>query len=203
MEKIKQTTAVRWGILFLLLGTALVLVWLGPEERTLGGGIRSVYIHVGLVWTGMAAFGLAAALGLWLAATASDTAARWLPTVSRVGLLVYFAGIAASALASRLNWGAVFWQEPRMATAVNMLAVALIVQVLTSWLPTHRLVGLLHTGFFALLLWANASTRLVLHPDDPIGTSDAIGIRLTFWAVFVLIGTAVAWGVYTWQQPQN
>lgn len=199
MAKLRESAMARWGVLLALVVTAVLLVALGPEERTLGGGIRSVYIHVGLVWTGIVGFGVAAVLGVWLAVTDDGRARSWLPTASRVGLVLYFAGIATSAISSQINWGAVFWQEPRMATAVNMLAVAVIVQVLTFWLPGHRLMGLLHTAFFGLLLWANANTQLVLHPDNPIGSSQAIGIRVTFWAVFALIATAVAWAVYSWR----
>jgi len=40
----------RAGIPLVLLCCWAVLVWLAPAERTLGGGIRSVYVHVGLVW---------------------------------------------------------------------------------------------------------------------------------------------------------
>ena len=53
----------RAGIHLVLLGWWAVLVWLAPAERTLGGGIRSVYVHVGLVWAGPAYGGVAALPG--------------------------------------------------------------------------------------------------------------------------------------------
>lgn len=200
MTRLKQWKWTGWGAVAVLLLTAVLLVWFGPEERTLGDGIKSVYVHVGLIWTGIAGFGVAALLGVWAAFDKRESVFAWLLTASRVGLLFYFAGLAASAVSSKINWGAVFWQEPRMATAVNMLAVAIIVQVLTIMLTQKRLVGALHTLFFVVLIWANAATRLVLHPDNPIGSSNAAGIRFTFGAVFVLIAAAAAWGAYLWQR---
>ncbi|GAB4271250.1 MAG: hypothetical protein Kow0080_16470 [Candidatus Promineifilaceae bacterium] len=200
MNRPKQLQWTGWGVVVLFLLTAVLLVWFGPEERTLGDGIKSVYVHVGLIWTGLAGFGVAALLGAVVAFGKRESLFAWLLTASRVGLLFYFAGFAASTVSSKINWGAVFWQEPRMATAVNMLTVAIIVQVLTMLLPQKRLVGALHTLYFIVLLWANASTRLVLHPDNPIGSSNATGIRFTFLAVFVLIAGAAAWGAYLWQR---
>lgn len=200
MNRLKQLKWTEWGVVAVLLLTAVLLVWFGPEERTLGDGIKSVYVHVGLIWTGIAGFGVAALLGVVVAFGKRESVFAWLLTASRVGLLFYFAGLAASAVSSKINWGAVFWQEPRMATAVNMLAVAIIVQVLTIMLTQKRLVGVLHTLFFTVLVWANAATRLVLHPDNPIGSSNAAGIRFTFGAVFVLIAAAAAWGAYLWQR---
>ncbi len=200
MKRLKQLRWTGWGVVAVLVLTAVLLVWFGPEERTLGDGIKSVYVHVGLIWTGIAGFGVAALLGAAVAIGKRESLFAWLVTASRVGLLFYFAGFAASTVSSKINWGAVFWQEPRMATAMNMITVAIIVQVLTIMLSQKRLVGALHTLYFIVLLWANAATRLVLHPDNPIGSSNAAGIRFTFGAVFVLIAAAAAWGAYLWQR---
>ena len=35
-----------------LVAAGAALVWLAPAERTLGPGIRWVYVHVGLMWAG-------------------------------------------------------------------------------------------------------------------------------------------------------
>jgi len=52
-----------WGIVvvFLLAGVVTIAA---PAEQTLGSGIRPVYVHVGLTWTGTAVFLLAAVLGV-------------------------------------------------------------------------------------------------------------------------------------------
>ncbi|MCP4417379.1 MAG: hypothetical protein GY805_12210 [Chloroflexi bacterium] len=67
-----------WGIpLALLAGVALVIL-LAPEERTLGSGIRSVYLHVGLVWVGLLGFGVTTVLGTAVLLTKKLAWLRWL-----------------------------------------------------------------------------------------------------------------------------
>jgi len=41
----------------LLVVLGMLVVWLAPAERTLGEGIRWVYVHVALVWAGTLALG--------------------------------------------------------------------------------------------------------------------------------------------------
>jgi len=45
---------------------------------------------------------------------------------------------------------------------------------------------------FADFFWLTARTELVLHPDNPIRTSDSVGIQATFAGLFVLVGLAAA-----------
>jgi hypothetical protein len=43
-----------------------------------------------------------------------------------------------------------------------------------------------------IFFWLTARTELVLHPDNPIRTSDSAGIQATFAGLFVLAGLAAA-----------
>ena len=185
-----------WGIpLVLLVGVALLIAF-GPEERTLGGGIRSVYLHVGLIWAGLFGFGVTAVLGIGVLLTGKPTWHRWLATVSWVALGFYAAGVFMSMIASADNWGSVFLQEPRMAAALNGLAVATILLILGSWQPWPRLRGALSASIIFVLLWLNLRADLVLHPRNPITNSEATPIQLTFLLVtvlFVLLATWVVW----------
>ncbi|MBK7894289.1 MAG: hypothetical protein IPJ90_05270 [Anaerolineaceae bacterium] len=184
-----------WGIpLALLIGVTL-LIALGPEERTLGGGIRSVYLHVGLIWAGLVGFGGTAVLGLGLLITQKPAWLRWLSPVSWVALGFYAAGVFMSMVASADNWGAVFLQEPRMAASLNGLAVATILLILGSWQPWLRVRGALSASVIFILLWFNFSAELVLHPQNPITNSEATPIRLTFFFVTALFVALAAWMV--------
>ncbi|MBK8902881.1 MAG: hypothetical protein IPM53_16955 [Anaerolineaceae bacterium] len=185
-----------WSVPVVLLAGVMLLIVLGPEERTLGGGIRSVYLHVGLIWTGLVGFGGTAVLGLGLLLTNKPAWRRWFVPVSWVALGFYAAGVFMSMVASADNWGAVFLQEPRMAASLNGLAVATILLVLGSWQPWPRLRGALGVSVIFVLLWFNFSAELVLHPPNPITNSDATPIQLTFLlvtALFVLLAGWVVW----------
>jgi len=180
------------GILLLL----SLVVWLGPDEQTLGSGIKSVYLHVGLTWAGMAGLGAAALLGLGIFATGRLAWMRWLQIVGWASTAVYGAGITMSMVASQINWGGILLQEPRMSAALNGLAVALIVQVLLAWLPPTRASGLLPILLWGLILWLNGQAALVLHPPNPVRTTESDRIQFTFLAVFILFSLMLAWLVW-------
>ena len=186
----------QWGIpLVLLVGVAL-LIAVSPEERTLGGGIRSVYLHVGLIWAGLVGFGVTTVLGLGVLLIEKATWLRWLALVSWVALGFYAAGIFMSMVASADNWGAVFFQEPRMAASLSGLAIATIVLVLGSWLPQPRLRGALSASIIFILLWFNFQAELVLHPPNAVAASNSAPIQSTFLlvtALFVLLATWLVW----------
>ena len=185
-----------WGVpLALLLGVALIIVF-SPQERTLGSGIRSVYLHVGLIWTGLFGFAMTAVLGIGVLLTEKPAWQRWLVPVSWVALGFYAAGIFMSMVASADNWGAVFLQEPRMAASLSGLAVATIVLVLGSWQPWPRLRGAMAASIIFVLLWLNLRAELVLHPPNPIANSNATFIQLTFLLVTVLFILLAGWLVW-------
>jgi len=174
----------------------MVIIRIGPDEQTLGSGIKSVYLHVGLTWAGMAGLVGAALIGLGILITGKLAWFSWLRTVGWVSTAVYGSGIAMSMIASQINWGGVLLQEPRMAAALNGLAVALIVQVLLSWLPPSRWLGLLPLFLSGLILWLNSQAALVLHPPNPVRTTESSRIQLTFLSVFILFSLLLAWLVW-------
>lgn len=185
-----------WLVLGGLITAVLFLLVLAPEEATLGTGIRTVYIHVALTWTGMAGFVLAGLLGLVVLLTANEKIERWMKTLGWTAFGFYVAGVAMSAIASHVNWGGVFWQEPRMAAALKSLSVATIILVLNMWIPQIRLRGLLQAVIPVAVAWITYSAPLVLHPGNPIFSSEATGIQFAFIGMFLLFAAIAAWIVW-------
>lgn len=178
---------------WLLIAAGLVLVAIAPAERMLGAGIRWVYPHVGLVWAGTLALALAAAVG---AATTISGRRDWEPWVWaawRAGLAAFTLGVVFSMIAARVNWGAVFLQEPRMAASLRFLACAAIIHVLASWAARPRVTGALALATCVLLFWLVGSAELVLHPRDPVRTATSQAIQWTFAASFVLATALTVW----------
>jgi hypothetical protein len=188
VESRKATTAVLAAML--LIGVAIVS--LAPTERTLGSGIRVVYVHVALIWTGILGLGAAGLLGLATAVFPHPALLRWLRAISWVGFGFFVAGTAVSLWAEVVNWGAIFWQEPRTAAILQVVAAGVIVQVAQAWRLNARLLGLLHLALAGFMFWAMGG-ELVLHPGDPVGASDAWGIRFTFYGLFALSAGAALW----------
>ena len=185
-----------WLLLGGLVTAVFLILYLAPKEATLGTGIRTVYIHVALTWTGMVGFGLAGLLGLATLVSANKNMARWMQTLGWVAFGFYAAGIAMSAVASKVNWGGVFWQEPRMLAATNSLAVATIILILNMWILLTRLRGLLQTALPIAVAWIIYRAPLVLHPANPIFSSESIGIQAAFISMFLLFAAIAAWLVW-------
>lgn len=174
-----------------LLGAAIA--GLAPTERTLGHGIRWVYVHVGLVWAGTLALGAAGLAGLALLASGRAALAIWVQAAWRAGLLAFGAGVAFSAVAARVNWGGVFLAEPRMAASLRFLALAVIAQVLATWVARPRGTGLLAAATLGLLLWDVGGAELVMHPRDPVRTASSAAIQWTFALSFAIATALTAW----------
>lgn len=177
---------------------AFALVGLAPTERTLGEGIRVVYLHVALIWTGMLGIVLAGVLALPVLLTGREALARWTERVAQVALGFYVLSGLVSLVAQQVNWGGIAWREPRTSIMLQLLAFFLIVQVVKSWLGSatasaRRLSAGLNLLMAGVLLWSNWSTPLQLHPQDPIGTSSSSAIRLVFYLLFALLALAATW----------
>lgn len=180
-----------------------LVLWLAPNEKTLGNVIKFVYFHVALVWTGMVLLYLAGALGVWVLIRPKPVVVHWMRWIAWVGLGFLAAAFLVSLPAQILAWGGIAWQEPRTAAILRLLAVAVIVQVANTWLHQPRLEGLLNTLLAGLMAWLLSATPLQLHPRDPIGTSTSLAIPLTFYGLTAICLLGAVWLIFTLGRRQN
>ncbi len=175
---------------------AIVLVLSAPEEQLLGRGIKVIYVHVALTWTGLLGMVIAALVGLSALATGKQSLADWAHTIGWVALGALFAGTVMSVFAAHINWGAVFWQEPRLRAAMDTIAVTIIVQILNGWTTRQRVRGLLSVVPIAFFIWTSLFAALVLHPESPVVARSARPMQFTFIALFGLCSAGAAWIVW-------
>lgn len=183
----------------LLFAAGALALWLSPAEAQLGAGVKYVYVHATLIWAGMAGLALAGLAGIVIAVNGRLTWAAWTQTLTWIALAFYAAGLSMSMLAAEVNWGGMFWQEPRTRTALQVLTLALIVQVLGSWHIWHRLVGALRAGLVLFLAWTSLATPLFLHPPNAIRNSTSTAIQLSTLLLFGLWCLLGAWIMWRWQ----
>lgn len=180
----------------LLVAAAAAGTWLSPAERTMGYGIRPVYVHVALIWTGMAGLTVATLAGLALAGTGKAIWGQWLQTIGWVTLGFLAASFLASLVAQEVNWNGIFWDEPRSQAAGRAIAVWAVVMIAGGWLHWLRLRGLAAAIVAPLLIASMHFSQLVLHPSDPITTADSWGIQATFLglgALSLALGVLLTW----------
>ena len=181
--------------IFSLIGIGIVmtaLVWVAPAERTLGTGIRSVYLHVAVTWAGLTGLWAAGCVGAILLFHRQPRLERALFPIGFAGLTLYTLGFAFSLLAATVNWGGVLWGEPRVALAIRIITAGVLVLSLNLFPLGRRFKGFAWTVFAAYVAWSLQITPLYFHPTNPIGTSTSLGIRMTFYALFVLALAACA-----------
>lgn len=175
---------------------------LSPEERTLGVGIKPVYLHVSLTWAGMLLLAVCGALGLGLAISQRERLDSWLKTALAAGWGLYIFGFLVSILASYVNWGGVPFKEPRVLGSLNVLVVATVALVLVNWINLRRINGLIGMAPAAVMIFSMSSSRMALHPEGPVSSSP-LGIRLTFFGMFLLALLLGGWGVHFLRKRQT
>jgi hypothetical protein len=184
----------RWILAALIIAAGLVL-WLSPEERTLGQGIKIVYVHVAVTWTSMVGFVIMGLLGIGVLVYEREDIRLWMNTTGLVSSFGWVLSIILSMWASEVNWGGVPLGEPRYIATFNLLAVIIIVQVILLWIPPIRLRGLIGTVPAVFLIFSVLGSRLILHPTNAIRATASLGIRFSFYSMFVLVMFIATWVV--------
>ena len=190
-----QNRKIYWLIPVVLLIAMAIVVWLSPEERTLGTRIKIVYIHVSFVWTGLTGILLTGLLSVWyLLRPSTKWLGKFLPVMSITSLIIFGIGFVLSLAAAKINWGAIPWTEPRAIGAMRILAMGLIIQVLAFWFPQYRLRAVLNIGLLIFAGLTSATMRNAVHPTNPIFTSESNSFAI---AVLTLTGLVMllAWWV--------
>jgi len=171
----------------LLAATALV-TFFGPAERTLGANLRLVVLHGAWVWAGKAAFALAGLAGLagllWGKRRAVLTG--WSLALGRTGLAFWLTYLPMSLLVMQLNWGGLFFDEPRWRVPFTFGVVAVLLQAGLAVLRIDWLSCAANLVFGAALWAALGGATNVLHPDSPIFGGDSARIQWFFIVLLVL-----------------
>jgi len=192
MKQTSQISTNNKYILLAILLAQMILLWVSPEERTLGVGIKPVYLHVSLTWVGMLLYVLAALFGIGVLITGKNNLASWMNTIFTLAVVFFGVGFLISMIASVVNWGGVPFREPRVIATMNVFIVSGVIWFLSRWINIIRVNGFLILIPIAFMYWGVESSRMVLHPDNPVNSSPD-GIRYTFYGMFFLAILLAGW----------
>ncbi len=200
----------RFGLQFgLWLLLAVLLALIGPPERTLGPGIRAVYLHGAWVWTALLGYAWAAWQGLLaLKARERDATAphsRATRVWGWVATFFWVTYLPVSLWAMQVNWNGLFLAEPRWRVGLAFAVTGVLLQLATWFLPPWAAAGI-NIGFFVALVYAIVTAQQVMHPPAPMFTSRGVlAMQLHFAAVLLALllaqRAAVQWTA-TWLRAE-
>lgn len=193
------------GLLLVLVLIALTTA-LSPVERTLGTNARLVYFHGAWVWAGKIAFAAAAASGLAGLVSGRLAWQRYSLALGRTGLVFWLTYLPLSLYVQQMNWGGIFWDEPRWRIPLMFGVVGVLLQVGLALVGNLRLASLANLLYGVALWWSLAAIQNVLHPDSPIAQSGALDIQVFFGAILLLaliFGALITRLLYRATAPQR
>jgi len=180
---------VRWKpwLLFGLTLAAIALVTaFAPLEKTLGERIRLVYLHGAWVWAGKISFACAALAGLAALAFRTRKWADWSLALGRAGLVIWLSSLPMSLVVQQVNWGGIFWDEPRWRIPLAFGVAALLIQA-ALWLFNQPFIASAVNLVFGVALWLMlGGIENILHPDSPIFQSGSARIQVFFVLLLLL-----------------
>lgn len=197
----RLTSLPAWLQLSVLLVLIVVITICSPMERTLGSAARLVYLHGAWVWSGKLAFAAAALtglIGLLMRKAGWQLASR---ALGYSGLVFWVTYLPMSLWVQQLNWGGIFWDEPRWKVPLALGITAVLLQAGLAVINDLRVTSSANIVFGAALWVSLGSVQNVLHPDSPILTSDAVRIQVFFFLLLflsVIFGAVLSRFFYRW-----
>jgi hypothetical protein len=178
-----------WAALALAAG---LILWLSPAEQTLGQGIKWVYIHLAFIWTAMLGVLMVGILNLIQVFSARPGWQRWSRAGSWGALGLLVVAFITSVAVMQVDWGGITWSEPRMQALLRTIAIWVIAHFAGPWIPDRLLRGVLMAVVAAVALFPLRFGPLVMHPQDALGASASLAIRLSGFGIFAIVFAASA-----------
>ena len=187
-----------WLWLILTLLAIALFATIGPAEKTMGVNVRVVYLHGVWVWTALASFAAASALGLLGLITHRLTLHHWSRALGRTGLLFWVTYLPISMWAMQTNWNGIFLAEPRFRMAVVFAIGGLLMQIGITIAEDPAWASVANIIYAIALFGVLRSTENVMHPPSPILSSDAWHIQVYFFGMLILTLILAAQVAHRW-----
>ena len=193
--------------LALLITLALIIgaAYLAPIEKTIGSNIRLIYIHAAWVWTGKVAFGVSALFGLLgLIFFRQEKLVDLSRSVAFSALFFWLTYLPMSLIVMQVNWGGFFFDEPRWRVPFLLGIIAVLLQGGLWAFSNKTLTAIGNLIFGVALWWQLGGVENILHPDNPIGTSNSTAIMGSYTLILILtliFGAQLLLWIYEQRHP--
>ena len=177
-----------------LLGSLVLLILaalLAPEDKVLGAASHLVYQHGAWVWTALIVFSAASLAALAALVTRRVELHAWAQALGRAGMCFWLTYLPMSLWVMQVTWGGLFLDEPRWKTPFTFAVIGVLLHTGLWLLDRPLLTSAANLVFGPALLFALSRTVNILHPDDPILSSNSPGIQASF-ALLLLLALLIA-----------
>lgn len=182
-----------WTLILICVVLAAAILLFMPLEKTLGQVIKIVYLHGALSRAGMIGLIAAGVAGVLHLITRRPALAAWTRGLLISGWVFWVAHFLVSMPATRLTWGPwIAWGEPRVTMTLQLAGAGLVVLLVTWMLKDSRFTAFAAALLAVAVLWMAATTGVLRHPLDPIGSSPSITFQLVYLALLVPVVASMA-----------
>ncbi|MBI9045254.1 MAG: hypothetical protein JEZ06_12260 [Anaerolineaceae bacterium] len=198
-QKVIQKLVFITTIVFIISITLMI-----PAEKILGDRIRLIILHGTWVWVGLFFFALAGMVGLSGLLSRQGKLNEWSKVLGWTAMFFWLTYLPMSMLVMKLNWGGMFFAEPRWRIPFSFAVIGLLLQIGLHFMQISWLTSLINLLFGSLLFWQLLSSKTILHPDSPVFQPDAGRIQYFFIGLFLLLiilGSQIAF--YLFENSQH
>jgi len=172
---------------FLTLAVIVLISFFGPEEKSLGAGVRIVYLHGAWVLTAELAFVLSGIAGLFGLVMRRDALHDWSAAFGRTGIVFWITYLPLSLWAMQANWNGLFLAEPRFRLAIIFTVTGVLLQLGLWFMDRDWVTSLSNIVYVVVLLASFAGAEDIMHPGpSPIFSSGNAFIIGFFLAMIAL-----------------
>ncbi len=172
------------GLLLLL----ILLLWLSPNERTLGQTIKLIYLHGALVWTAIIIFAISLPVNLVALIRGQDNWFAWGKAFIWTAIVIWLVHTLFSMVTTYVAWGVfIAWLEPRTRFTFNLAAVSILVAAVAYLVDNQRFSSLAFVLLAGLTLGLLPGLDFIQHPLNPIGQSPSNTIQMFYGAILAIL----------------
>lgn len=175
------------AIVACLLAILFILSWFSPADRTLGNAVKLVYLHGAVVWGSLLMFALAALFGLAGILGSGSKTTRYAFAAAEAAVVFWLVHVLLSVIVTWWSWGGIYWQEPRFQMALVVMAISVLLFPAILLFRTRLFTNLISLVMGVIVYGLLVTSGKVMHPANPIGSSDALSVKAFFTAIVVVV----------------
>lgn len=175
----------RW-LLYSLLAILFLLLILAPNEKKLGAALRFVLLHGAVTWVSFAVFALFGALALLYLLAGKTTVFDYAVQAQKVGTGLWLVNFFIWVPLGYIEWNVVAWSgEPKAVAAVWVMLFLAVGYIAAQVISAPKILAGLYVLISAGICWRYYGLGRVLHPLDPIASSNSLTIKVFFFAMLI------------------